>query len=257
VTELLTRPQARTEAARTEGAIGPALRSVPTGSAVASATGPGVASLAAPARQTAPDHSFLRALPRVAGRVFMTVLLTTAVAVFLFLAVGPRFLGYQTSTMLTGSMSPLINPGDVVVTVDTPVSDLNVGDIITYHIPVEDHRVETHRITEITRDADGATTVRTKGDANNGADPWAATLAGSHADRHAFTVPYLGHGIRALREPVALNTLMYGAPAAAVLMLMTAIWRRTPGVDVAPAANLRAPRNRARRGRQDRARRRG
>jgi signal peptidase len=187
----------------------------------------------------------------------MTVLLTTAVAVFLFLAVGPRFLGYQTSTMLTGSMSPLINPGDVVVTVDTPVSDLNVGDIITYHIPVEDHRVETHRITEITRDADGATTVRTKGDANNGADPWAATLAGSHADRHAFTVPYLGHGIRALREPVVLNTLMYGAPAAAVLMLMSAIWRKTPGVEEAPAANLRAPRNRARRGRQDRARRRG
>ena len=226
MTELLTRPQARTEAARSTGPIGPALRSVPAGPAAASVT--------APARDTAPNGSFLRALARVVGQAFMAVLLTSAVAVFLFLAVGPRFLGYQTSTMLTGSMAPLINPGDVVVTVDTPASELNVGDVITYHIPVDDHRVETHRIIDITRSADGTTTVRTKGDANNGADPWAATLTGSHADRHAFTVPYLGHAIRALREPMMLNTLMYGAPAAAVLMLLTAIWRKTPEAADAP-----------------------
>jgi signal peptidase len=234
VTELLTRPQARTEAARTTGAIGPALRSVPAGPAAASVTGPAADSAAGPARDTAPNGSFLRALARVVGRAFMAVLLATAVAVFLFLAVGPRFLGYQTSTMLTGSMAPLINPGDVVVTVDTPASELNIGDVITYHIPVDDHRVETHRIIDITRSADGTTTVRTKGDANNGADPWAATLIGSHADRHAFTVPYLGHAIRALREPMVLNTLMYGAPAAAVLMLLTAIWRKAPAA-AAPA----------------------
>jgi signal peptidase len=235
VTELLTRPQARTEAARTTGAVGPALRSVPAGPAATSVTGAAAASVTASTRDTARSGSFVRALARLAGRAFMAVLLTTAVAVFLFLAVGPRFLGYQTSTMLTGSMAPLINPGDVVVTVDTPASELNVGDVITYHIPVDDHRVETHRIIDITRSADGTTTVRTKGDANNGADPWAATLIGSHADRHAFTVPYLGHAIRALREPMMLNTLMYGAPAAAVLMLLTAIWRKTPMAADAPA----------------------
>ncbi|HET6268936.1 MAG TPA: signal peptidase I [Arthrobacter sp.] len=245
MTELLTRPQARTHGAsadaRAEGTIGSVPRGVPAGPAVASVPGPVAASVPAPARKAAPVGSSVRALLRLAGRVFMSVLLTTAVAVFLFLAVGPRFLGYQTSTMLTGSMAPLINPGDVVVTFDTPASELNVGDIITYHIPVQDHRVETHRIIDITRNADGATTVRTKGDANNGADPWAATLTGSHADRHAFTVPYLGHAIRALREPMVLKTLMYGAPAAAVLILMTAIWRKTPDAEDAPATNLPAP----------------
>ena len=53
----------------------------------------------------------------MAGRAAVTILLIVAALVFLFLAVGPRFLNYQTSTMLTGSMSPGINPGDVVVSV--------------------------------------------------------------------------------------------------------------------------------------------
>lgn len=48
-----------------------------------------------------------------AGRQLMrtvaSVLLAAAVATFLFLAVGPSFLGYQTSIMLSGSMAPTSN----------------------------------------------------------------------------------------------------------------------------------------------------
>ena len=157
-----------------------------------------------------------------------TAMVVVAVAAFLVLAVGPRVLHYQTSTMLTGSMAPLINPGDVVVTAPTPVSAIRVGDIITYHIPVEDHRVETHRVVEILTNQDGTTAVRTKGDANNGADPWTATLQGETVDRHLLTVPSVGQAIRMLREPVVLNTLMYGAPAVLVIGLLASIWRRNP-----------------------------
>jgi signal peptidase len=126
-------------------------------------------------------------------------------------------------------MAPLINPGDVVVTAPTPVSAIRVGDIITYLIPVEDHRVETHRVIEILTNQDGTTAVRTKGDANNGADPWTATLQGDTVDRHILTVPLVGQAIRLLREPVVLNTLMYGAPAVLVIGLLASIWRRNPG----------------------------
>jgi signal peptidase len=103
-----------------------------------------------------------------------------------------------------------------------------VGDIITYHIPVEDHRVETHRVIEILTNEDGTTAVRTRGDANNGADPWTATLQGETVDRHILTVPSVGQAIRMLREPVVLNTLMYGAPAVLVIGLLASIWRRNP-----------------------------
>lgn len=163
---------------------------------------------------------------RPLARSFSTVLFVVAAASFLFLAVGPRFFGYQTSTMLTGSMAPLINPGDVIVSARVPVSELKVGDIVTYSIPVEDHRVETHRIIEIRSTPGGPSTIRTKGDANNGPDPWAATLTEATIDRHVLTVPYLGAGIRVLREPVVLTSLMYGAPALLVGMLLVTIWRR-------------------------------
>lgn len=165
---------------------------------------------------------------RRAGAILATGLFIFAVAAFLMLAIGPRILGYQTSTMLTGSMSPLINPGDVVVTVPTPVSEIRVGDIITYHIPVEDNRVETHRITKITTNADGTTAINTKGDANNGADPWTATLQGQTVDRHVATVPVIGQAIRTLRQPVVQNSLIYGAPAVLVIGLLSSIWRKNP-----------------------------
>ena len=168
---------------------------------------------------------------RIAGATLKGIafsMLALAAVVFLMLAIGPRVLGYQTSTMLTGSMAPLINPGDVVVTVPTPITDIKVGDIITYHIPVEDQRVETHRITEITTTADGGVAVQTKGDANNGIDPWIATLSGKTVDKQVATVPYVGNAIRTLREPIVLNTLMYGAPAILVIGMLASIWTKDP-----------------------------
>lgn len=171
------------------------------------------------------------------GTVLTTAVLIVAAAAFLFLAIGPRVLGYQTSTMLTGSMSPLIDPGDVVVSVPVQVNSITEGDIITYHIPVEDQRVETHRIIEVTTNADGTTAVRTKGDANNGADPWTATLQSDTVYRHAFTIPHLGTVIRTLREPLVRNVLMYGAPALLVAGMLVNIWRK-PNDDPAEAASV-------------------
>lgn len=174
-------------------------------------------------------------------------LLTIAVLAFLFLAIGPRVFGYQTYTMLTGSMAPLINAGDVVVSVPTDVKDVEVGDIITYHIPVDDHRVETHRIIEVIEKPDGSTAVRTKGDANASADPWTAVLEGDQVDRHALTIPYLGIAIRTFQQPVVMKVLLYGAPSILVVGMLMAIWRKTPeqtdddgSTQAARAANVSA-----------------
>jgi signal peptidase I len=165
---------------------------------------------------------------RIVARTAASAMLAAAVATFLFLAVGPSFHGYQTSIVLTGSMAPTISPGDVVVTVPAPVSSLKTGDVITYRIPVQDRRVETHRIVELTRDGDGSSTVRTKGDANNDADPWLATFEGSTVDVHAATVPYLGTAVQALREPAVLMALTYGVPGMLVFVMLARIWRKGP-----------------------------
>src|SRR6478736_6871216 len=96
--------------------------------------------VAAPARR-----SGVRRLGRLVGNL---ISLACALA-FLAIAVGPHLFDYRTSTMLTGSMAPGINPGDMVVTQPKPTADLEVGDVISYQIPVEDHRVETHRVASI------------------------------------------------------------------------------------------------------------
>ncbi|MBN1091879.1 signal peptidase I [Blastococcus sp. TML/M2B] len=150
-----------------------------------------------------------------------------AVAVFALLAVGPHVLGYRTMTMLTGSMSPMIDPGDVTVVTPIAVGDVTEGMVITYHQPIGDHSLVTHRVVEVQRDAAGRTTVRTKGDANEAVDPWTATLEGDTAYRVRAVVPELGHLITALRAPVLTQALIYGAPALLAGWLLLGIWRPT------------------------------
>jgi signal peptidase len=189
--------------------------------AAASAAAPAAASDA----EAAPAVKGTTLVQRLAS-LLGTLLMVLAVVAVLFFAIGPRFFGYQTATMLTGSMAPGIVPGDVVVTTLQPVSGIAVGDVISYHIPVEDHRVETHRVVEVIRGADGATAVRTKGDANEAVDPWTATLDGDSVYEVAAVIPQVGNAIRMLRTPMVSHILVYGIPAVLVGALLLMIWSR-------------------------------
>jgi signal peptidase I len=152
-------------------------------------------------------------------------LVGTAVVAFAFLALGPHVLGYRTMTMLTASMAPEIEPGDVTVVTPLAVEDVTAGMVIAYHIPIDDHRVVTHRIVSVERGEDGSVTVQTKGDANEALDPWKATLQGDTAWQVQAVVPEIGHLIQALRTPVVSQALLYGAPALLAGWLLMSIWR--------------------------------
>jgi signal peptidase len=158
-------------------------------------------------------------------RWFARVLMVVAVLAFAGLAVGPHVLGYRTMTMLTGSMAPKIDPGDVTVATPIPAVDIAVGMIISYHIPVGDHHVVSHRVVAVQHDAGGTVTIQTKGDANNAVDPWKATLQGDTAYRVRAVIPDLGRVIEALRSPVVTTALVYGAPTLLAAWLLLAIWR--------------------------------
>ena len=155
-------------------------------------------------------------------------LVGTAVIAFLGLAVGPHVFGYRTMTMLTASMAPEIEPGDVTIVTPLAVKDVTEDMIITYHIPVDDHRVVSHRVVAVEHGPDGSVTVQTKGDANEAADPWRATLKGDTAWQVQAVVPEIGHVIKALRTPVVSQVLLYGAPALLAGWLLLAIWRPAP-----------------------------
>ena len=165
---------------------------------------------------------------RTAARVLPWVvrgIVVVAVVTFAGLAVGPHVLGYRTMTMLTASMSPVIDPGDVTIVTPLAVSDVTEGMVITYHIPIGEHQLITHRVVSVEHGADGSVTVQTKGDNNEAVDPWTATLAGDTAYQVRAVIPEIGHVIHALRTPAVASTLVYGAPVLVAGWLLLAIWR--------------------------------
>ncbi len=129
-------------------------------------------------------------------------------------------------------MAPGIEPGDVVISTPLAVTDVTEGMVISYHIPIDDHRVVTRRVIDVTTTAGGAVAVRTKGDANYHADPWTAVLEGDTAYQLLAVVPAAGHLIAALRTPWVSQLTVYGATALLAGWLLLTIWRPVRKKDV-------------------------
>ena len=126
------------------------------------------------------------------GRVFSSMVVVLAFAAL-------AFAGYQVTTgqwhatpVLSGSMRPGMQPGDVVVTQRVPVSDLRVRDVVVFYPPNETERQTVHRIVELTVTG-GTTSITTWGDANLIADPAVSSLRGTTAYRVVRVVPLLGY----------------------------------------------------------------
>ena len=201
-----------------------------SGTTLAPAIGTPLPSRCVPPATSAQASPSLPLVPRLLRRVVRglgNLLLLVVVMAFTGLAVGPHVFGYRTMTMLTGSMAPKIEPGDVTVVTPIGVSDVTKGMVITYHIPVGDHSVVTHRVVSVVRGSDGTVTVQTKGDANDAVDPWTATLQGDTAYQVRAVLPKVGHLIQLLRTPAVAPVLLYGAPTLLVGWLLLSIWRPT------------------------------
>ncbi len=74
----------------------------------------------------------------------------------------PSVFGIKMLTVVTGSMEPTINIGDVVIIKE--IDNYTVGDIISYK---ENNSVITHRIVQIEKDENDINIYTTKGDNNN------------------------------------------------------------------------------------------
>jgi len=92
----------------------------------------------------------------------------------------------------SGSMEPVLMPGDAIVL--QPVERMpDVGDIITYE---QQGKLITHRVVGV----QDATTITTKGDANENADPWKVHFADIRG-KMALRIPYLGYFFAFVRQP--------------------------------------------------------
>jgi signal peptidase len=124
--------------------------------------------------------------------VFSSALLVLAFCALVFAAVQVKTGQWHATPVLSGSMRPGLQPGDVVLTQRVPIRALEVRDVIVFHPPNEGERLAVHRIVKLT--VKGATTsVTTWGDANPAADSVVASLSGTSAYRVERVVPLLGY----------------------------------------------------------------
>lgn len=93
--------------------------------------------------------------------------------------------------VLTGSMRPGIQPGDVVVTKRVPVESLKIGDIVVF-VPPGQQLARVHRIQTLDRENSGTIQITTKGDANNAVDPWHKISMRGDAYEVSFVIPKAG-----------------------------------------------------------------
>jgi signal peptidase len=149
----------------------------------------------------------------------LTVVMVASFACLLALGLGPRAGWYRTLTVLSGSMTPRMPVGSVV--------------LVTYQIPVLDHHVVTHRVVKVISGGERPV-LQTKGDANTAPDPWIFQVTDSKIWHVRGVLPGLGWMIMALRQPWLHKVAAVGIPGLIAIEWIAQIWR-DPSHEAEPA----------------------
>ena len=161
---------------------------------------------------SAPSHRTRSRGARLRGGLVNLGLALVMLAALGFLL--PSLMGLQRYVIMGGSMDGTYDLGSVVFEEVVPVSELAVGDVITYVPPAESgiDTLVTHRIVSI----DGAD-LRTQGDTNPAVDPWTFQLTAATQPRVVAHVPYVGFAFMALADRGTRMALI-GLPAALIAL---------------------------------------
>ena len=168
-----------------------------------------------------------RASMRAVGRVVQAIAAVVLGGATLIVLAGtvPMLFGLQSLAVYSGSMEPTLPVGSLAVMRPAPVSELRVGDVITYRTPAAPDVVVTHRLMAIDAGDDGRVRYRTKGDANSAEDvvqvePYAVL------GRLEFTIPIAGYIVEFGRSPRG-RILLLGIPV--LLLAADFVWTRARG----------------------------
>jgi signal peptidase len=132
-------------------------------------------------------------LARWAERLALIAMLSVGALALTLLAVtvGGALQGFRAVAMDTGSMAPVITPGDLVLIQRVPASAVRPGDVITFQAPIDERPTVTHRVASVTTAA-GRITFSTKGDSNGSVDPWTIHYQSGQAWRMVRVLPGVG-----------------------------------------------------------------
>jgi len=152
---------------------------------------------------------------RVIGKILygLFVALLISVAGLFLVSLLPIPGNIEVKIVKSGSMEPSIKTGSVVIV--KPEVLYQVGDVVTFG---EDSRRQiptTHRIASV-REESGQTYYRTKGDANEEADPQEVP-SNQVIGKVLWSVPYGGFILDFARQPIGF-TLLIGVPAGLIIL---------------------------------------
>lgn len=156
------------------------------------------------------------------GRQFGGGLVLGLVAGFVLLVMGPVLLGWRPYTVLTGSMRPSIDPGDVVMAQPVPAANIKIDDVVTFNDPTRNNDLVTHRVKSLIV-KDGTLNVQTRGDANNTPESWSVPVDG-RVGRVVFVIPKVGHVGQVLRTPAGILLAVVFPIVAIGLLTVRKIW---------------------------------
>lgn len=128
---------------------------------------------------------------RMIFTAFSWALLVLVALVAIVVVAVPAVTGSKPYTVLTGSMVPLYPPGTMVVVKPVDISEINLGDVITYQLESGKADVVTHRVVAVGAAADGSPLLITRGDANDADDP-EPVQAVQVVGKLWYAVPYIG-----------------------------------------------------------------
>lgn len=160
-------------------------------------------------------------LARATARAVVVGLAGVTVALALVL-LGLKLSGWQTLTVLTGSMRPGIVPGQAIVVSPMAASRIAPGQVITFRRP-NATGTTTHRVQRVERLADGRLSVTTKGDANPVGETWQIRADG-RVGLHRATLPPVGGAIGGVVAGPGRPYLLGGTVLLGTLLVLFWIW---------------------------------
>ena len=172
---------------------------------------------------TAAAPEWPRTARLVARAGFTFVLWTVLGLVFGLIAIVtlPSAFGYQSLTVVSGSMEPTLGTGSVVIDKVISPAEARPGDILTFQDPVRPRQL-THRLQKVRVEGDTFYMV-TLGDANDAPERWTVPRDG-RIGRVVAHLPKLGYVRAALGTRYArLGAL--GLVLALGAMLLVDMWR--------------------------------
>ena len=139
----------------------------------------------------------------------------------------PLAFGGRSMTVLSGSMTPTIRTGDVIVVRPISPAEAKVGDIVTFKDPAGSDRLLVHRVRAISRVGEQVEVI-TRGDANTTQERWKVAADGT-IGRVAYRVPALGFAAVWIGSPAGRVGLVILPALLLAAMFLMRIWR--PRVD--------------------------